>query len=211
MSTSEEYRGKRIVIRFDGARCVHARNCVMQAPTVFRANVVGPWIDPDAMDADELAAVARNCPSGAIQYERVDGAAAEAAPLVNTIRVRENGPLEVRADLHIEGEPARLRATLCRCGQSAHKPYCDGAHATACFAASGEARTQDSAPLAERAGALAITPAPDGPLLVTGPVEILTGTGRTILRTEKCALCRCGQSRNKPYCDGSHRAVGFKT
>lgn len=123
--------------------------------------------------------------------------------------MRENGPLEVRADLALTGQAPRLRATLCRCGHSAHKPFCDGAHATACFAASGEARTQESAPLAVRNGLLTITAAEDGPLLVNGPVEITTGTGRTILRTDKCALCRCGQSRNKPYCDGSHRAVGF--
>ena len=164
MPPSEEEWGTRMVSRFDGARCVHARNCVLQEPTVFRANVVGPWIAPDAIDADELAAVARACPSGAIQYERLDGAATEAPPPVNTIRVRENGPLEVRADLALTGQAPRLRATLCRCGHSAHKPFCDGAHATACFAASGEARTQDAAPLAVRNRLLTTPPAHDGPL-----------------------------------------------
>jgi len=47
-------------------------------------------------------------------------------------------------------------------------------------------------------------------LLANGNLEICSGTGRTINRVEKTALCRCGQSANKPYCDGTHSKVGFK-
>ncbi len=57
------------------------------------------------------------------------------SPLVNTVRVLENGPYAVRATLTINGAPAGLRATLCRCGQSKNKPYCDGSHTAAGFTA----------------------------------------------------------------------------
>jgi CDGSH-type Zn-finger protein len=39
----------------------------------------------------------------------------------------------------------------------------------------------------------------------------VSGTGRTINRVTKAVLCRCGHSANKPYCDGSHTRVGFKS
>ena len=54
-----------------------------------------------------------------------------------------------------------------------------------------------------------MTPRENGPLLVEGNLEICSGTGRTVNRVVKTALCRCGQSANKPYCDGSHKAIGF--
>ena len=129
---------------------------------------------------------------------------------MNTVRVRENGPLAFHADLNIAGQAARLRATLCRCGASKNKPFCDTSHVAAGFMASGEPETKPTDALPTRNGALAVTPAPNGPLLVNGNVEIVTGTGRTILRTTKTALCRCGASGNKPYCDGSHAKVGFQ-
>jgi CDGSH-type Zn-finger protein/uncharacterized Fe-S cluster protein YjdI len=211
MSGPETYRGKSLTIHFDGARCIHSRNCVVGLPGVFKANVEGPWIDPDAADADELAAIARACPSGAITYERHDGGAAERTPDVNTVRVREHGPLALHGDLRIAGGGACVRATLCRCGASQHKPYCDGSHTAAGFTATGEPTTTDEIDaLAARNGALDVTPAPDGPLLVSGNVEVLSGTGRLVRRGMKLALCRCGASQNKPFCDGSHKAIGFK-
>lgn len=204
----ESVPGKHLTITFDGARCIHSRRCVLDAPRVFKANVAGPWIDPDAVEAEELAAVARSCPSGAITYQRHDGGPAERAPEVNTVRVREHGPLAFHAALSIAGAPA-LRATLCRCGQSANKPYCDNSHVAAGFTATGEPTTGDVTALALRDGALTVEPVPHGPLRVTGPLELLSGTGRAIARTLKCALCRCGQSATKPFCDGTHRSIGF--
>jgi CDGSH-type Zn-finger protein len=153
--------------------------------------------------------VALNCPSGAIEIARHDGGAPEPLPLVNTITVRENGSLAVHAQIEIGGEAAGARATLCRCGASANKPYCDGSHVGAGFIATGEPATKPSEPLAARAGVLKITPYPNGPLKTSGAVEILSGTGRTIERTQATALCRCGGSKNKPYCDGTHKAIGF--
>lgn len=208
MST-ETVRGKKVVLHFEGSKCIHSRQCVLGRPDVFVPNVEGEWIHPDNATPEEIAALALACPSGAIAYERLDGAAGETAPLVNVARVRENGPIAVHADLNVAGQPRSFRATLCRCGASKNKPYCDASHTAAGFKATGEPDTADSSALAARNGELKITPARNGPLLVEGNLEICSGTGRTIHRVTKTALCRCGQSSKKPYCDGTHSKVGF--
>ncbi len=205
----EEVRGKLAVIRFEGAKCIHSRGCVLGRPDVFVPNVKGEWIHPDAATPEEIAELAHNCPSGAIRYERLDGGPQEQPPKVNLARVRENGPLALHADLEVAGQPM-LRATLCRCGASKNKPYCDASHNAAGFQATGEPKTQESQPLAARGGKVTVTPVKNGPLVVSGSLEVVSGTGRTLNRTEKCALCRCGASMNKPYCDGSHARIGFQ-
>ena len=134
----------------------------------------------------------------------------ERPPIVNLVRVREHGPLAFHGDLRIAGEAPRTRATLCRCGASQRKPFCDGSHAAAGFQATGEPATVDAPPLAARAGEVEIAPQKDGPLQVTGHLELVTGTGRTCGRVDETWLCRCGHSQNKPYCDGSHARVGFE-
>ncbi len=207
----EEIRGTQVVIRFDGSKCIHSRHCVLDRPDVFVPNVEGEWIHPDRATADGVAEIARNCPSGAITFERLDGGADEAPPRVNVVRVRENGPLAFHADMEVGGHGRALRATLCRCGASKNKPFCDGSHATVAFSASGEPATQLSEPLAARGGPLTIELRPDGPLKVLGPLEVCSGTGRTVTRSNENFFCRCGGSANKPFCDGTHRKNGFKS
>jgi CDGSH-type Zn-finger protein/uncharacterized Fe-S cluster protein YjdI len=210
MSKIEIVDGARVRILFEGAKCIHSRGCVLSRPDVFVPNVKGEWIHPDAATPAAVAELAHQCPSGAIRYERLDGGANEAAPKVNTVRIRENGPLAFHADLRIAGQAPAFRATLCRCGASKNKPYCDGSHAEAGFAASGEAPAKESVALAQRDGPLTITPSVNGPLMVEGAIEVVTGTGKTVNRTVKAALCRCGHSANKPYCDGTHKKIGFQ-
>jgi CDGSH-type Zn-finger protein/uncharacterized Fe-S cluster protein YjdI len=206
----EIIQGRGLTIRFDGKRCIHSRFCVLLQPQVYKANVVGAWIDPDADSVEASVAVAHNCPSGAIHYERHDGGPPERAPRVNLINLRENGPLAVRAQILLKGVSIGMRATLCRCGASKNKPFCDGSHAAAGFQASGEPAAIETPPLAARDGALAIVPLPNGPLRVSGNLEICSGTGRTVKRTTGEVLCRCGHSQHKPFCDGSHVKAGFQ-
>ena len=116
-------KGTRIEIGFDMARCIHSRNCYLKLPQVFDPSR-RPWIDPEAAEAEEIAAMVRTCPSGALTYRRVDGGPAEAPPGVNRVAVLENGPLSFAGDLVVDGE-RMVRATLCRCGKSANKPFCD--------------------------------------------------------------------------------------
>ena len=207
----ETIKGREVTITFDGARCVHSRNCVLSHPEVFDPNVQGDEIFPDAADAEAVLRIGLNCPSGAIRVARNDGSStSDAPPLVNTLRLRENGPLAFEAALIVAGVvQASPRATLCRCGASANKPYCDGSHVAAGFVASGEPAVQESAALPARNGVVEVVPTLNGSLRVIGNLEIVSGTGRTVKRATQVFLCRCGQSKNKPYCDGSHKAAGF--
>ncbi len=60
--------------------------------------------------------------------------------------------------------------------------------------------------------AVVITPYRDGPLLVRGPVQLLDANGREIARQRTTiALCRCGKSRIRPLCDGTHKLIGFRS
>jgi CDGSH-type Zn-finger protein len=56
-----------------------------------------------------------------------------------------------------------------------------------------------------------VEPRPNGPLFVRGRVRIVDGEGALIREDTRVALCRCGASENKPFCDGSHRRIGFTT
>jgi CDGSH-type Zn-finger protein/uncharacterized Fe-S cluster protein YjdI len=200
-----------IEIRFEARRCIHSRFCVTGAPAVFLANVKGPWIHPDAMPVERLVEVAHACPSGAIRYARRDGQPDEAPPPVNLASVREAGPYAFRGDLRLAGEHPGYRVTLCRCGASRNKPYCDGSHHDVGFAATGEPPTGKTDMLPVRNGALSIDPELDGPLRVSGNLEIISGTGRIVARVEAARLCRCGGSQNKPFCDGTHAKIGFRS
>ena len=207
----ERVRGANLELTFEARRCIHSRFCVTWTPKVFLANVKGPWIHPDAMPVERVVEVAHACPSGAIGYRRLDGGAQETAPPVNLVTVREAGPYAFRAQLEIDGAPAGFRATLCRCGASKNKPYCDGSHHEIGFTASGEPATGKTDMLATRDGVLAVDPQPNGPLRVRGNLELLSGTGRAVARVTSTYLCRCGGSANKPFCDGTHTKIAFKS
>jgi CDGSH-type Zn-finger protein/uncharacterized Fe-S cluster protein YjdI len=206
----EYIEGKSLTLVYEGKRCIHARFCVTGAPGVFLANVKGPWIQPDGIDAERLVEIAHSCPSGAIRYRRRDGQADETAPPVNLLAIREAGPYAVRGELSIAGAPQH-RATLCRCGASKNKPYCDGSHHEVGFVASGEPATGAADMLPVRNGPLEIEPQLDGPLQVRGNLEITSGTGRVVARLTQARLCRCGGSANKPFCDGTHTRINFRS
>jgi len=207
----ETVQGRRIELQFEARRCIHSRFCVTWAPEVFLANVQGPWIHPDAVPVERLVEVAHACPSGAIRYRRKDGAPDEPVPAVNLASIREAGPYAFRAALQIDGVPAGFRATLCRCGASRNKPYCDGSHHEIGFKATGEPPGGKTDMLPLRDGVLAIDPQANGPLRVRGNLEITSGTGRVVARVTSASLCRCGGSATKPFCDGTHTKIGFRT
>ena len=203
--------GQKLELSFETKRCIHARFCVTGAPNVFLANVKGPWIHPDAMEVERVVEVAHACPSGAISYHRLDGVHDEAAPPVNLAGVREAGPYAFRGQLQIDGEAVGFRATLCRCGASKNKPFCDGSHHDVGFSATGEPPSGKTDMLPVRDGVLAIEPEINGPLAVRGNLEITSGTGRVVARVMTARLCRCGGSATKPFCDGTHAKIGFKS
>jgi CDGSH-type Zn-finger protein/uncharacterized Fe-S cluster protein YjdI len=209
-----EYRGGKIVVTYDVERCIHARECVLGMPAVFDPDR-RPWVDPDAGDADALAGVVARCPTGALHFARTDNGPAEAVPERNAIALVADGPLYASGDIEIirpgEDPPLKdMRVAFCRCGASTNKPFCDGSHDEAGFRDPGRPEAgRTEVETAIGAGPLRVAPAANGPLVVSGPVEILGADGAPCFRREKTALCRCGSSRNKPFCDGSHKRVGF--
>lgn len=134
------YVGRDVEVSFDRDLCIHVGACLAGLPAVFELHR-RPWILPDAAAADAVAEVVRRCPSGALRYRRLDGGPEEAPVPTTTVTPLRNGPLllsgalEVtRADGDVEVTP---RATLCRCGRSANKPFCDNSHLASDFTAPG--------------------------------------------------------------------------
>lgn len=199
-----------IAVSFRAKKCIHKRHCVTELPLVFKANTPGKWLFPEAAPAETIAAVVRECPSGALTYESKGQIQNETPPQVNTMRLYENGPYAFLADLVIDGKKEGCRATLCRCGNSNNKPFCDHSHIDAGFLATGEPETIDSRALDSREGPLVIERTDNGPLSVKGNLELCAGTGRVVLRTTNVLLCRCGHSKSKPVCDGTHATIGFQ-
>jgi uncharacterized Fe-S cluster protein YjdI len=72
-------------------------------------------------------------------------------------------------------------------------------------------RRLDGGPQEEPEEPTTVDPRPNGPLFVRGRVRIVDADGEIIREDTRVALCRCGASANKPFCDGTHRAIGFQT
>ena len=72
-------------------------------------------------------------------------------------------------------------------------------------------RRLDGGPDEEAPAELTIEPRPNGPLFVRGHVRVVGDDGHVIREDTRVALCRCGGSANKPFCDGTHRRIGFTT
>lgn len=204
---AKKYEGRDITITFDMKRCIHARNCFLKLPKVFDP-AQRPWVQPDNAPGEEISAMVRTCPSGALAYQS-KGDGKELPPAINRVAVLENGPLAVAGDITLQAGESETRTTLCRCGLSKNKPFCDYSHVDAGFQATGEPNANTPAENDETGGELQITRIPDGPLKVAGNVELTTGTGRKIATLPQAFLCRCGASKNKPFCDGSHKEIGF--
>jgi len=76
---------------------------------------------------------------------------------------------------------------------------------------SGALRTRRiGVPQPRRQQPLEVRASANGPLLLSGGVRILDADGAVLYVGERAALCRCGQSGNKPFCDGTHKKVGFR-
>ena len=72
-------------------------------------------------------------------------------------------------------------------------------------------RRLDGGPQEEADPDTTVDPRPNGPLFIRGRVRVFDGSGHLIREDTRLALCRCGASENKPFCDGSHRRIGFQT
>ncbi len=207
-----EFPGSKIDVTWDGRLCIHIAECGRSKGDLF----VGgrkPWCQPDLAQVEEVVDVIERCPSGSLTYAVKDGSIEERPSEKNTVLVSYNGPYFVRGELDIENAPKgmtgiKFRAALCRCGRSKNKPFCDNSHEKIKFqdygavGEKGEETTQSG-------GKLSIKPSENGPLLLSGNFTIISGNGRAAWTGTQVALCRCGASNNKPFCDGSHKSAGF--
>jgi uncharacterized Fe-S cluster protein YjdI/CDGSH-type Zn-finger protein len=133
------YRGTDIEVSFDLDICIHVGECLRGLPPVFKLDR-RPWLLPDEGEADEVAEVVLRCPSGALLFHRHDGGANESHEGTRVTPIK-NGPLLVVGEIEVRREDGTVellpRATLCRCGSSNHKPFCDNEHLKVGFQAPG--------------------------------------------------------------------------
>jgi len=199
-------------VTWDEDLCLHVGECTRAKGTLFEAGRK-PWCELECVSDEEVRDVVARCPTGSLAASFTDPAMEESTPDANTVTVADGGPLYVRGALEIDGTPARApalahRAALCRCGLSGNKPYCDNSHLKSDFRDHG-AVGDAGKPIEDAGGPLAIEVRKDGPLRVTGNLTILAGSGRVAWHGTATALCRCGLSGNKPFCDGTHRKEGW--
>jgi uncharacterized Fe-S cluster protein YjdI len=136
---AKAYRHGDVVVTYDPDLCIHAAECVRGLPEVFDTQA-RPWIRPERADPEDLRAVVGRCPSGALQFERVNQVPPPQPPLSPTpaaggvtVTVKPNGPLLVQGACRVVDPSGSLLKegavlALCRCGQSTAKPFCDGTH-----------------------------------------------------------------------------------
>ena len=127
----ENYEGEEITIHDNRGICAHAGRCTDGLPSVFRLNKE-PWIDPNNESIDEIKTTIKKCPSGALSYS-ISGVEYRDRDGEPTIFVAPNGPYLISGGADINdttlGEGAsKEHFTMCRCGGSKNKPFCDGTH-----------------------------------------------------------------------------------
>lgn len=136
--TSHKYSNEEITVVWKPNICIHSTICWKQLRQIFDPTVK-PWININAATTAVIIEQVRKCPSGALSYfvNNVDekNAAAikeEQAAITNT-EITPNGPLVVHSDCKItfaDGHEAIRKGvtSLCRCGRSSTKPFCDDSH-----------------------------------------------------------------------------------
>lgn len=130
---------------------------------------------------------------------------------ISRIDVLDNGPLVAEGLDKLDnskGEELELRKklALCRCGASENKPFCDGSHKKIGFSN----RVERGIPQAQSGteSTKEIKVLSNGPYEIRGCLLDIADPMNLSL-DGPYYLCRCGASGNKPFCDGSHKAVNF--
>jgi CDGSH-type Zn-finger protein len=129
-----EFAGKEVTVVDNVGLCAHAGYCVDGAPRTFFTKGKGGRVShPDASDTADVIAAIRRCPSGALLYKH-GGKLVHEYSAGTEVMVEKDGPLLVqRAALNGASPATTDHYTLCRCGASLNKPFCDGTHANVGF------------------------------------------------------------------------------
>lgn len=135
-----DYPGKEVTVHDNRKICSHAAECVNNLSSVFKLGS-RPWINPDASKMNDIVEVVRRCPSGALSYS-IDGVEYRDPEEQRnpTVTVLKNGPYHITGGIELIGDniqfgegASKEHYTLCRCGASKNKPFCDGAHKSSNF------------------------------------------------------------------------------
>jgi CDGSH-type Zn-finger protein len=134
----KNYVGKEITIHDNRKICSHAAECVNNLPSVFKFNA-RPWINPDAADKQQIINTIKKCPSGALGYS-IDEVEYKDQERMSMVTVSKDGPYTITGVIDLIGDNIQFAEgfskehyTLCRCGASNNKPFCDGMHITINF------------------------------------------------------------------------------
>jgi len=127
----DDYVGNEITIHDNRGVCAHFGYCTDNSPAVFSTDRE-PWIDPDVANARETATTIRMCPSGALSYTQ-ESILWKDDVRSAAIHITRNGPYRVVGGIEFNDTTedcpeSREHYTLCRCGASKNKPFCNGQH-----------------------------------------------------------------------------------
>ncbi len=132
----------------------------------------------------------------------------------NEALITSAGPLRITGNLTLVSEEGKVtyanHIDLCRCGKSKNRPNCDGQHLDAEFLHSGRMQEISDAAASDRPTKITLSCNKDGPVTFRGRLRLHNSIGQDCTKI-RGALCRCGQSANKPFCDGSHEKTGFRS
>ncbi|MCW9707071.1 CDGSH iron-sulfur domain-containing protein [Fodinibius salsisoli] len=213
-SKIRHYEAADITVEYDQERCIHAAECVKSLPSVFNPDK-RPWIQPENAERAQIQEVVRHCPTGALKFQDTDHD--EQPEPQNAVIISPDGPVYLRGDIEVQNASGETllkdtRLALCRCGESQNKPLCDNSHQDISFDAPAAFDIEKLKPVdgEEHKGALVIKLMKNGPALVEGSYQVYSIAGQPARSSKNIALCRCGGSTSKPFCDGTHKDIDFK-
>ncbi|MFT5260742.1 MAG: putative Fe-S cluster protein YjdI [Saprospiraceae bacterium] len=132
----KKYSNDDLTVVWQPSMCTHSAVCAKGLSKVFNPKA-RPWIDLQGSDSASIAAIVEKCPSGALSIDsdtsKVEQATeGDVLEPVAVVQVFKNGPMRVKGKVELtlpDGTQKMVSSpTLCRCGASANKPFCDGAH-----------------------------------------------------------------------------------
>lgn len=140
--TIKEYSKDELTVLWQPKKCIHSAKCWHGLPKAFNPKD-RPWIKLDDVNAEEIIEQVMKCPSGALRIKTTPTPEEEIRDVfmedfhddeieMTEITVLKNGPLKIKGNLSVKHKDGKIEnhqeVYLCRCGESANKPFCDGTH-----------------------------------------------------------------------------------
>lgn len=209
-----KYNSDEIRVTYDVNRCIHAAECVRGLPTVFDPEKK-PWVQPENEPAENIADVIERCPTGALHYDMKNSDRSEKPASRNRVKLNANGPVYFFGDIEVQDHEGNTilrdtRFALCRCGASGNKPACDNSHKRNNWKADASADISKMPVIDKEVhDQLIIKLMKNGPAILEGSYTIESPEIGEHTSDKGVALCRCGGSSTRPFCDGTHKHNGF--